>query len=46
MFSTYRIRHEIVPAIESEQKLMDRNCELIRIYEAKIKKVIDRVWKR
>lgn len=38
------IQRKIVVAIESEQKLVDSNKELNRIYEEKIKKVIDRVW--
>ena len=38
------IQHKIVATVESEQKLVDGNKELIRIHEEKIKKVIDRIW--
>jgi type I restriction enzyme M protein len=48
---TYRIplpplsvQHEIVAEIEGYQKLIDGCKELIALYEAKIKKVIDKVW--
>ena len=35
-----KIRREIVGCIEVEEKIFEVNRELIRIYEAKIKKVI------
>jgi hypothetical protein len=44
------IKHEIVARIERERSIVEGNCELIRIYEEKVKKVIpargrcERVW--
>jgi type I restriction enzyme M protein len=38
------IQREIVARIESERKIVEGNRELIRIYEGKVKKVIQRVW--
>ena len=35
---------EIVARIESERAIVHGNRELIRLYEAKVKKVIERVW--
>ena len=35
---------EIVALIETERAIVHGNRELIRIYEAKVKKVIERVW--
>lgn len=37
-------QREIIDKIEAERKIVDGNCELIKIYEAKIKKVIDSLW--
>lgn len=37
-------QHKIVATVESEQKLVDGNRELISVCEEKIKKVINRVW--
>jgi len=38
------IQRTIVARIEQEQSLVNSNKELIRIFEEKIKKTIDRVW--
>lgn len=38
------IQREIVARIERERKIVDGNRELVRIYEDKVKKVIQRVW--
>jgi type I restriction enzyme M protein len=38
------IQREIVARIESERKIVEGNRELIRLYESKVKKVIERVW--
>ena len=35
---------EIVARIEHERSIVKGNRELIRIYEEKVKKVIERVW--
>ena len=35
---------EIVARIESERAIVHDNRELIRLYEEKVKKVIERVW--
>ena len=35
---------EIVTRIEIERAIVHGNRELIRIYEEKVKKVIERVW--
>ncbi len=35
---------EIVAHIESERAIVHGNRELIRLYEEKVKKVIERVW--
>jgi hypothetical protein len=42
--TTYEIRCEIVACIEREPSIVEGNRELIRIYEEKVKKVIERVW--
>ena len=39
------VQQEIVARIERERAIVEGNRELIRIYEEKIKKVIERVWK-
>lgn len=38
------VQREIVARIESERKIVEGNRELIRLYEEKVKKVIERVW--
>ncbi len=38
------IQREIVARIESERAIVHGNWELIRLYEEKVKKVIERVW--
>ena len=38
------IQREIVARIETERAIVHGNRELIRIYEEKVKKVIERVW--
>jgi type I restriction enzyme M protein len=38
------VQREIVAKIEAERKVVDGCKELIALYEAKIKKVIDKVW--
>ena len=38
------VQHEMVARIERERAIVEGNRELIRIYEEKIKKVIERVW--
>ncbi|MFN8398913.1 MAG: N-6 DNA methylase [Anaerolineales bacterium] len=38
------VQREIVTRIERERSIVEGNRELIRIYEEKVKKVIERVW--
>jgi len=38
------VQNEIVTKIESERKIVDGCRGLIKIYEDKIKQVIDKVW--
>ncbi len=38
------IQHEIVARIETERAIVHGNRELVRLYEEKVKKVIERVW--
>ena len=38
------IQREIVGRIERERAIVEGNRELIRLYEARVKKVIERVW--
>ena len=38
------VQHRIVDKIEAERKAIDGCRELIKIYEEKIKRVIDKVW--
>ncbi|MBI5934711.1 MAG: N-6 DNA methylase [Chloroflexi bacterium] len=38
------IQREIVARIERERSIVEGNRELIRVYEEKVKKVIERVW--
>lgn len=38
------VQREIVARIERERSIVEGNRELIRIYEEKVKKVIERVW--
>jgi type I restriction enzyme M protein len=38
------IQREIVARIEGERAIVEGNRELIRLYEEKVKKVIERVW--
>lgn len=38
------IQHTIVAKIEEEQRLVDANKELIRIFEEKIRQTINRIW--
>jgi type I restriction enzyme M protein len=44
ILSFLNIRHEIVARIESERAIVHGNRELIRLYEEKVKKVIERLW--
>jgi type I restriction enzyme M protein len=37
-------QREIVARIETERVIVHGNRELIRLYEEKVKKVIERVW--
>jgi len=39
-----KIQQQIVTQIESEQKIIDANKELIKIFEDKIKDKIAEVW--
>jgi type I restriction enzyme M protein len=39
-----KVQQEIVAKIEAERKVIDGCRELIKIYEDKIKRVIDKVW--
>jgi restriction endonuclease S subunit len=39
-----KIQREIVARIETERAIVHGNRELIRLYEEKVKKVIERVW--
>ncbi|NMA30624.1 MAG: N-6 DNA methylase [Candidatus Methanofastidiosa archaeon] len=41
---SYNIQQEIVTKIEAERKVIDGCRELIKTYEDKIKRVIDKVW--
>ena len=38
------IQRETVARIETERAIVHGNRELIRLYEEKVKKVIERVW--
>jgi type I restriction enzyme M protein len=38
------VKREIVARIENERAIVEGNRELIKIYEEKVKKVIERVW--
>ncbi|MEJ5266154.1 MAG: hypothetical protein WHT29_12640, partial [Bacteroidales bacterium] len=38
------VQQRIVDKIESERKVIDSLREMVKTYEEKIKKVIDRVW--
>ncbi|MBN1453656.1 MAG: restriction endonuclease subunit S [Anaerolineales bacterium] len=38
------VQREIVARIEKERAIVEGNRELIRLYEGKVKKVIERVW--
>lgn len=38
------IQREIVGRIEAERQIVEGNRELICLYEAKIKQVIEKVW--
>ena len=38
------VQQEIVAKIESERKVVNGCKDLIALYEAKIKKMIDKVW--
>jgi type I restriction enzyme M protein len=38
------VQREIVARIERERSIVEGNRELIRLYEEKVKKVIERVW--
>jgi type I restriction enzyme M protein len=38
------MQHTIVAQLDAEQRLVNANKELIRIFEDKIKAVINRVW--
>lgn len=37
-------QREIATRLESERAIVEGNRELIRLYEEKVKKVIERVW--
>ncbi|NLW46502.1 MAG: N-6 DNA methylase [Firmicutes bacterium] len=43
-FPPFNVQQEIVSKIEAERKVVDGCRELIVVYEAKIKQVIDKVW--
>jgi len=38
------IQREIVTRIETERAIVHGNRELIRLYEEKVKQVIERIW--
>ena len=40
----FAVKYKIFARIERERSIMEGNRELIRIYEEKVKKVIERVW--
>jgi type I restriction enzyme M protein len=40
----FEIQQEIIAKIEAERKVIDGCRELIKTYEEKIKRVIDKVW--
>ena len=42
--SPLEIQREIVVRIERERSIVEGNWELIRLYEEKVKKVIERAW--
>lgn len=37
-------KREIVTRVERERSIVEGNRELIRIYEEKVRKVIERMW--
>jgi hypothetical protein len=41
---TLLLKFDIVAHIETERAIVHGNRELIRLYEEKVKKVIERVW--
>ncbi|HEY5124370.1 MAG TPA: restriction endonuclease subunit S [Ignavibacteria bacterium] len=41
-----QVQEQIVSRIEQEQKLIDGNKELIKLYEQKIKDEIEKVWEK
>lgn len=44
ILSLLNIQLEIVARIETERAIVHGNRELIRLYEVKVKKVIEKVW--
>jgi type I restriction enzyme M protein len=44
MTQLLEIQREIVTRIETERAIVEGNRELARLYEEKVKKVIERVW--
>lgn len=40
----FGITYKIIVRIETERAIVHGNRELIRLYEEKVKKVIERVW--
>ncbi len=40
----FDIKYKIIARIETERAIVHGNRELIRLYEEKVKKVIERVW--
>ena len=43
-FFSKDLQRKIVARIETERAIVEGNRELIRLYEEKVKKVIERVW--
>jgi len=44
LLPSLEIQRKIVGCIETERAIVRGNRELIRLYEEKVKKVIERVW--
>jgi len=43
-FPNIEVQQEIIAKIEAERKVIDGCRELVKTYEEKIKRVIDKVW--
>jgi type I restriction enzyme M protein len=43
-YPPFGIQHAIIKRIEAEYEIVEANRRMIKIYEEKIRKVIERVW--